>query len=168
MLRRLVTILLGALSLISAAGVVLMLLHIALDVVLRTSGVRFYGTVEIVSGYYMPLIAFLPLAWVERQKQMIVIEVFNGLYTPRGLQINDAIVAVFTAAVYALLCVMTLEEAMGKFGTQAFLMSASIRVPIWFAFFLPPIGFGLAALVSLLNAFDVNMAESAESKETSS
>ena len=160
MLNRLVSILLKVISAISAAGVILMMLHIVLDVILRASGVRFYATVEIVSGYYMPLIAFLPLAWVERQRQMIVIEVFSGFYSPRGLRINDAVVAVFTAGVYALLCVMTFEEAMGKFGTRAFLMSASIRLPIWIAFFLPPAGFGLATLVSLLNAVDGKTAKS--------
>ena len=62
---------------------VLMMLHVALDVLLRSLKISLYGTTEIVSAYYMIIIAFLPWAWVTRYNQHIAADVFTELMPPR-------------------------------------------------------------------------------------
>ena len=58
---------------------VLMALHVSLDVGLRyLFGKSFTGTLEFVSFYYMVAVVFLPLAYVELQREHISVDVLVG------------------------------------------------------------------------------------------
>ena len=107
------------------------------------------ATVEIVSYYYMVLIAFLPLAWAERRGEMISIEIFAPLMTGRIGRINEIFVALVTAGVYAVLTYTTWLVAMREFSARSFVISLSVVIPVWPGYFVLPIGFALAALVTL-------------------
>ena len=153
-LDRLVVRISDGLALLGAVGVVAMLVHITAYVVMRQfSHSPVPATVEIVSYYYMVLIAFLPLAWAERRGEMISIEIFAPLLTGRIGRINEIFVALVTAGVYAVLTYTTWLVAMREFSARSFVLSLSVVIPVWPGYFVLPIGFALAALVTLYRGF---------------
>ena len=153
-LDRLVVRISDGLALLGAVGVVAMLVHITAYVIMRQfSHSPVPATVEIVSYYYMVLIAFLPLAWAERRGEMISIEIFAPLMTGRVGRINEIFVALVTSGVYAVLTYTTWLVAMREFSARSFVISLSVVIPVWPGYFVLPIGFALAALVTLYRGF---------------
>ena len=149
-LDRLVVRISDGLALVGAVGVVAMLVHITAYVIMRQfSHSPVPATVEIVSYYYMILIAFLPIAWAERRGDMISIEIFAFLMKGRVGRINEIFVAVVTAGVYAMLTYTTWLVAMREFSARSFVISLSVAIPVWPSYFVLPVGFGLAAVVTL-------------------
>jgi TRAP-type C4-dicarboxylate transport system permease small subunit len=149
-LDRLVVRVTDGLALLGAVGVIAMLIHITAYVILRQlTNTPIPATVEIVSYYYMILIAFLPLAWAERRGEMISIEIFAGLMKGRVARFNEIFVALVTAGAYGVLAYTTWMVAMREFASRSFVISLSVALPVWPSYFVLPIAFGLAALVSL-------------------
>jgi TRAP-type C4-dicarboxylate transport system permease small subunit len=149
-LDRLVVRISDGLALLGAVGVVAMLVHITAYVIMRQfSHAPVPATVEIVSYYYMVLIAFLPIAWAERRGEMISIEIFAHLMTGRIGRINEVFVALVTAGVYVMLTYTTWLVAMREFSARSFVISLSVVIPVWPGYFVLPIGFALAAVVTL-------------------
>lgn len=143
----------AGLAMLGAAGVVLMLLHISAYVTMRHfAATPLPATVEIVSYYYMVLIAFLPLAWAERRGDMITVEVFQHLMPPSFRRWNGVVVALITCGAYVALTWATWVVAMREFGSRSFVISLSVAVPTWPGYFVLPIAFALAAVVSLYRA----------------
>ncbi|WP_198669614.1 TRAP transporter small permease [Pelagibacterium sediminicola] len=131
-----------------------MLLHITGYVISRhVMRAPIPATVEIVSQYYMVLLAFLPLAWAERRGDMITVDIFSPLFTGRIGRINEIFVAAVSGAAYAALAYTTWLVAMREFAVKSFVISLSMAIPVWPAYFALPIGFGLAAIVSLYRGF---------------
>ena len=136
------------LALIGAIGVVLMLLHVGTDVAMRNiSGRPIPATNEIVSSYYMVLITFLPLAWIERRNGMVSVEFIDWILGPRVMRISDIFVALFTMTFYALLSWSSWGTAIRAFKSGSFVDAVSFKVSIWPTYFLPTAGFALAAIV---------------------
>jgi TRAP-type C4-dicarboxylate transport system permease small subunit len=149
-LDRLIGRVTDGLALLGAVGVVAMLVHITIYVILRQifrSPVP--ATVEIVSYYYMILIAFLPIAWAERRGEMISIEIFAGVMKGRIGQFNRIFVALVTAGAYGALTYTTWMVAMREFAARSFVISLSVALPVWPGYFILPLGFALATVVAL-------------------
>lgn len=141
------------LAALASVGVVLMMLHICGDVVLRAiSGRPLPATVEIVSRYYMVLIAFLPLAWVERRNGMVSVELTDWMMSPGAKRLSDLSVALIACGLYLLMTWTTWESAMKNYASGTFVIALNSKISVWPSYFLPPIGFGLAALVTLIRA----------------
>lgn len=63
-----------------------MMAHVTADVIARVVFNSPLGaTTEIVAGYYMVAVAFLPLAWLARDDAHIVVELFTRGLSARGL-----------------------------------------------------------------------------------
>jgi TRAP-type C4-dicarboxylate transport system permease small subunit len=140
-----------ALALVGSLGVLALLAHVTLDVVSRNLFQQpIPATNEIVSRYYMVLIAFLPLAWVERRRAMVSVELLDMAMSPGMKRVSDALVALLATVIYAAIAWVTWAEALKAFGTGSFVDVLGRRVPVWPTYFLPPAGFLLAALVTLL------------------
>jgi TRAP-type C4-dicarboxylate transport system permease small subunit len=140
-----------ALALCASVGVILMMLHVCLDVALRAAfAAPIPATVEIVSRYDMVLIAFLPLAWVEWKRGMISVELFTAFLTPRLQRVSDAAVALVATLVYGVMTYTTWLVALDNYATGTFVLALSTKVPVWPSYLLPPLGFGLASLATLL------------------
>jgi TRAP-type C4-dicarboxylate transport system permease small subunit len=155
-LDRFVNRIAAGLALIGAVGVVVMLLHITAYVVLRLFlASPIPATVEIVSTYYMVVVAFLPLAWAERRGDMITIEVFGTFYRGPVRRGVNLFVAVVTAAVYLVLTYTTWQVALREFETGSFVISLHHAIPTWPGYFALPVGFALAAVVALYRILDV-------------
>ncbi len=150
-LRRITDVLMNILSTLAAVGVLIMMVHVCADVLWRQiSGAPLPATVEIVSRYYMVLIAFLPLAWVERQGGMVSVELLDGIM-PRGLiRVSDVLVCLIAAVIYVTLAYASWGIAVRNYNTGTFVMALQYAFPVWPTYFLAPLGFVLAALVVTL------------------
>jgi TRAP-type C4-dicarboxylate transport system permease small subunit len=143
------------LALIAAIGTVAMMLHICLDVALRNLfRISLDTTPDIVARYYMVVVAFLPLAWLERRNGMVSVELLDWALNPRARQISDIFVALFSAAAYGLLAWTTARSALRHYDVGTFVEFVNYRMPVWHSHFLPPLGFILAAAICLLKALE--------------
>jgi|TARA_R110000737_G_scaffold19703_1_gene37994 TRAP-type C4-dicarboxylate transport system permease small subunit len=143
------------LALIGATGVLVMMLHICADVIARNLfRVSISVTAELVSRYYMVLTAFLPLAWLELRRDMVSVELIDFALPPILLRISDVLVCLISAGVYSVLAYTTWGAAFSNYRSGTFVELVSFKLPVWHSFFLPPIGFTLAALACLIMAFD--------------
>lgn len=142
---------LALLALIGALAIVLLMVHVVTDVVMRnTTDIPIPATYEIVTHYYMIALAFVPLAWVERRGGMVQVEVIESLLGPRAVIWSDRMVALVSTLIYAALAWVTWLTAVKNFDTGVFVMAQNVRVPTWPAYFLVPLGFGLAALTTFI------------------
>lgn len=144
------------LALIGAIGIILMMIHIGADILSRNLfGRPIPATNEIVSRYYMVFIAFLPLAWVERRRGMVSVEVVEALMGPRMIRGSDLIVVFLATLIYALLAYTTWFDALSAYRAGRSVIALNILIPVWPTFFLPPIGFTLAAIVTLVRGYEI-------------
>lgn len=130
-------------------GVVATMVLIFADVCLRVIGVRLPGTYEIVTNYFMPMIAFLPLMNVERLGQMISVEIIAGIGGP---QVQAAILRLgsgVAAVVYCALAYTTLIDALQKASVRSYVVAMNLRIDTWPPYFLLPLGFAAAAVVAI-------------------
>ena len=146
---------LSALALIGAIAILALMVHIIADVILRNTVNRpVPATYEIVTNYYMVALAFVPLAWLERSGGMVSVEVVDGLLGPRALRLSNRLVAVLSAAIYGALAWVTFEASLKTYAAGTFVLAQNVPIPTWPAYFLPPLGFALAALVTGLRVFE--------------
>lgn len=141
------------LALVAAVGLVVMMLHICIDVVLRATLSRpIPATVEIVSRYYMIAITFLPLAWVERRNGMVSVEIVDAFLPKPVIRFSDVLVALLAAAIYALLAYTSWQLAMRNYTSGTYVMAMRVPVVVWPTYFILPLGFALASIVTLMRA----------------
>jgi TRAP-type C4-dicarboxylate transport system permease small subunit len=141
------------LALIGAIGVVLMMLHICTDVLLRNLfRYSLPVTVDVVSRYYMVAIAFLPLAMLEIRREMISVELIDFLLSRQLRRLSDILVCLVSSAIYTVLAYTTWIDAASNFRRGTFVELVDIKMPIWHSYLLPPIGFTIAALATILMA----------------
>jgi TRAP-type C4-dicarboxylate transport system permease small subunit len=138
---------------IGGLALILMMLHIAADVVARyIFNAPLHGTVEIVSAYYMVAVVFLPLAMIERFNGHIVVELVTQ-HMPRRIQeVLIGIVALLSALYFAAFTWRTWGDALNKFAVGESALG-TVQVTVWPTRFYLPIGCGLITLVLLYKAF---------------
>ena len=129
----------------------LMMLHITADV---TGRVLFNhpleGTIEIVSGYYMVAVSFLPLAYISRHEGHIFVELFTrGLSETRLLRLETA-VNIVSAAYLSVFAWKTGEEAIYQTSSREMWETATGFVDIWPSRWMLPIGCAVMAIYLVL------------------
>lgn len=151
MLSRVQDGLLALLALIGALAILTLMIHVVTDVVLRnTTNTPIPATYEIVTNYYMIALAFIPLAWVERGGGMVQVEVIEPFLNEQSRHWSDRLVALISSVIYGSLTWVTFLTAVKNFKTGTFVMAQNISVPTWPAYYLLPLGFTLATLVTAL------------------
>lgn len=147
--------LLAALAVLGTIAILALMVHIMADVVLRNTLNRpVPATYEIVTNYYMVALAFIPLAWLERSGGMVSVEVIEPLLGPRALWLSDRLVALISTVIYGMLAWVTFEASLKTFASGTFVLAQNVPIPTWPAYFLPPLGFLLAGLVTLTRLFE--------------
>lgn len=142
-----------ALSLVGAAAVVAMMLHISLDVTLRTLfRISMNTAPEIVARYYMTAIAFLPLGLLHLRGQMVSVELLDFITPPRVQRVQSGLIAALGAAVYAALAWEAWEKALSEARTGTLVEIGTYKMAVWHSFFLPAAGFTVAVLACVLVA----------------
>lgn len=144
--------LLTGLAILGAMAILALMIHVGVDIALRNlANAPIPATSEIVTNYYMVALAFVPLAWVERSGGMVQVEVLEGVMGPKLVALSDRFISLLSLVIYGALAWVTFEVAMRNMYTGprgTFIMVQSTRLLTWPAYWLPPLGFGLAALVS--------------------
>jgi TRAP-type C4-dicarboxylate transport system permease small subunit len=133
----------------SGAAVALMMAHVCLDVIGKyLFNAPVPGTIAIVTEYYMPVLTFLPLAYVHHLRAHISVEVLTKSF-PRRLQFHLYHFALaFSSLVFALLAWSTFQEGVTKYELGKFQIEGGLRIATWPGQFLPPVGYGLIALLT--------------------
>ncbi|MBL4813403.1 MAG: TRAP transporter small permease [Rhodobacteraceae bacterium] len=143
------------LALIAAIGTILMMAHICLDVVLRNVfRISLVTAPEVIARYYMVLVAFLPLAWLERRDGMVSVELLEWVLGARARQASDIAVALLSSAAYGVLAWTTYGSAMRHYNIGTFVEFSDFDMPVWHSYFLPPTGFFLAMLICLIKTVE--------------
>lgn len=152
----------GLATLLSAAALSLMMVHITADVVAKNVfSYPLPGTIAIVSNYYMVAVVFLPLAFAERASRHISVEILAERLPVLAQRRLNALSAAYSAAIFGLLAWRGVEEALRKTKVSTFIIEQDVRIDTWPAFYLMPMGAGLiaAALVYKLARYGLRGAE---------
>jgi len=133
-----------ATTLLGAAAVALMMLHITADVLSKyLTGTPMPGTITVVSNYYMIVVAFLPLAFTERQNGHISVEVLVEHFRPAPRYWLSIFSLLFTCVVFGMLTWQSVIEAGRSYRSGAFMIEQDIKLLTWPARYLLPLGCGL-------------------------
>lgn len=132
----------------------LMMIHVTLDVAGRVLFDHpLFGTIEIVSGYYMVAVTFLPLAYVSRTEGQIVVELFTRKLSARSLLRFSSVINIVTIAYLSLVTWKTAEMAIEQTQEGENWESASGFIAIWPSRWALPIGFGTMAIFILYRTY---------------
>ncbi|WP_226627037.1 TRAP transporter small permease subunit [Alloyangia pacifica] len=140
---------------LACAFMLLMMAHITTDVALRYffDG-RLIGTLEIVSYYYMVVIVFLSLGYVELRGEHIRVDLFAKMM-PQGVQLALYLLACVLGLVFfGLLFWQSAQDALSA-TTRAEEAMSNFTFYIWPARWALPVGFAgiwLAVLSNLLKS----------------
>lgn len=151
-LTRLLDIVADALLAISCVAVVAMMLQVTADAFLRTFlHWSVPGTEEIVSAYYMVAVAFLPLAFVQRERGHVMIELFTMRLAPRTNALIDSVVFVVCGLGLAIFTYAALMKAVAM-TEESEILIGTIDVTVWPSRWFLPVGCGAMALYMWLHA----------------
>jgi TRAP-type C4-dicarboxylate transport system permease small subunit len=140
-------------SLVAAAAVLAMMLHICLDVLLRNLfRISMNSAPEVVARYYMVAIAFLPLGWLHLRDEMISVELLDSFLPAVARRVQALLVALTGATIYGTLVWVTGRKALSEMRTGTMVEIGTTKLAVWHSHFLPPAGFALATLACLLVA----------------
>ncbi len=121
---------------------VLMMTHVSLDVAGRALYQPLIGTNEIVSGYYMILVAYLPWALVTRNDQHITVELFTRGMSPTVVAWLDVLAKILTIAYVSIFVWQTWFRALQQMAAGEALQIGAGYIDVWPSrFVLPVAGF---------------------------
>lgn len=132
----------------------LMMAHVAVDVTGRVLfNHPFSGTTEVVSAYYMVAVAYMPLAWIAREDDHIVVELFTRNLSPVRLLILRTVMNLATGGYVFFLGWQTLGSALEEFHANEQWETASGFLPVWPSRFMVPMAGFLMGVFLFLVAF---------------
>ena len=142
----------GFLLVLGGVTIVLMMVQIMLEVILRTAfKVTIPGTEETVSAYYIIGCAFLPLAWVQRERAHVKVEVFTLWMPARMAASLDGLVCLLCAVGTGVFAYAAFGKAMAMTQTNEILIG-TIDVVVWPSRWFLPVGLIAMMLYMLLHA----------------
>lgn len=110
------------------------------------------GTTEFVAFYYMVGIVFLPMPAVEYSNSGIVADIFYSMFGSTMKRLTMCFSYAVLTVFYAALAYQSAIDFMKNFLTGE-MVEGLIALPVWPARIFLVIGFGLAALVGILRAY---------------
>ena len=150
-LERLLTPVNGLFAWIAGIAVTVMLVHVCADVFAKFVLLApVPGTITIVTEYYMPLLTFLPLAFVQQRRGHISVEVLTTHFSRRVQHHLYFWTVLFGVVIFVLLAWVTFGEAVKKMELGTFRMEQDVKVLTWPGQFFPALGYGLIALFMFL------------------
>jgi TRAP-type C4-dicarboxylate transport system permease small subunit len=145
----------------------LMMMHVGIDVFGRTVFNRpLMGTTEIVSGWYMVAVCYLPWAWLTRHDNHIVAGVFEHIGTPWFGFWLEVAVKIFVLVYVSVFVWQTWNRAVEQTRAGEVWEAAGGFIPVWPSRWLLPIGAGLMAIYLVLRiARDIGRGHRPEPRE---
>jgi TRAP-type C4-dicarboxylate transport system permease small subunit len=153
--ERLIDWLSNAMLVLGGIVILMLMLHICADV----AGKYFLnkpitGTLEIVSRYYMVACVFLPLAFVQIQRQHLTVEMFTMRLSKRRLAGLDGAVALAGVVYVGLLTWLVYGHAVSATRDREILSLTFYDLPAWPSRWILPVSFGLFTLVLIAQAIN--------------
>lgn len=129
-------------------AIILMMLQITIDVAGKfLFNAPIPATISMVSNYYMVVVAFIPLAYVETRNDHITVEVLTE-FLPRSARYHlYSWTYILSATVFGLLAYKTWQEAGNAYNAGSFMIEQGFKVITWPSYYLLPIGTGLMTAV---------------------
>lgn len=128
----------------------LMMVHVVAEIVaLKILNTTLFGTIEIVSAYYMVALSYLPLAWIVKHEGHIFVELFTRNMSPRNILRLDTLAVAATIVYVAILAWQTLESALEQTHIREQAESALGFISVWPSRWFVVIGF-VCFLVQLI------------------
>lgn len=137
---------------IGSVAVVLMMVHVMAEVILRyffTASIP--GTEEIVSGYYMVAVVFLPLGYVQMERGHVIIELFTLKVSDRGKAWLDGCVLLVCAGALSIFTYAGFDKAVSM-TARGEMWIGLIDVIIWPARWMLPAGLLVMTVMMVLQA----------------
>jgi TRAP-type C4-dicarboxylate transport system permease small subunit len=139
-----------ALTWIGGAALILMMIHVAGDVIFKyLFNMPIPGTAEVVAAYYMIGVVFLPLAWIETHNRPIVVELFYDRMPPWAKLPLDVLGTAASMTFYSFLLWQSIKIALESFERGEY-VDGMWQVVVWPSRFLIPLGLAVALLVLAL------------------
>lgn len=137
---------------IGSIAIIFMMLHTVAEAALRYMfAITIPGTEEIISGYYMVAVVFLPLALVQLERGHIMIELFTMWASPRVKALIDGLVYVACSGALAMMTYAAAGKAI-EMTHKNEIWTGLIDVTIWPARWLYPLGTVVMMLVMIVQA----------------
>ena len=138
-----------------SAVLCLMMLQIVVDVFMRSwVGAGLPATAELVGRYYMVLVSFLPIAYVEWRRRHVEATIFTDMLPKSAQHVLHLLAMVLGLVIYGLLTWGTTQEALSNTAQNAYVEAGTINFPIWPSHWILPFSFGLMSLVLLLRLWN--------------
>jgi TRAP-type C4-dicarboxylate transport system permease small subunit len=136
----------GALAVIGAAAILVLMGHVVVDV----SGRYFFdhpfaGTLEMSTYYYMVMVTALPFAYVTRTQGQITVEMFTNWMPRRWIYLFDIFGGIITLIYVGVLTWKTGQEAGTMTGIGEVHDAGAAQIITWPSRWIPPIAFGVMA-----------------------
>jgi TRAP-type C4-dicarboxylate transport system permease small subunit len=135
----------------------LMMVHVTADVAGRTIFNRpLPGTTEIVSGWYMIAVAFLPWAFISRHDGHIVVDLFTRSASREFRFVLDIVVNLVTAGWVVLFAYYTFVRAIQQTRADEVWQAAGFFISVWPSRWLLPLaGFSMGLYLILRVISDI-------------
>jgi TRAP-type C4-dicarboxylate transport system permease small subunit len=129
----------------------LMMMHVGADVTGRTAFNRpLHGTTEIVSGWYMVAICYLPWAWLARNDNHLVAGVFERIGTRWFGYWVEVAVKVLLLVYVSVFTWHTTLRALQQTAVGEVWQAGGDFIPVWPSRWMLPVGAGLMAVYLVL------------------
>jgi TRAP-type C4-dicarboxylate transport system permease small subunit len=138
---------------LGAAGVVLLVLNVVVDVVGRLAfHAPFPGTIEYTTYWWMPMLALLAFAFTEQRQEHIKVTILLDALPLRFRQIVEGVFGLIATALIIALAYYSWESAMRAYDFQE-VTASSPPVAVWPFRFLGPLAMGTLALQSAATTY---------------
>lgn len=140
-------------ELAGGAVILAMMLHIVANALSRTvRNAPLDNTLEITEFWYMPALAMMGFVVAESRKHHIVVDLLYAHWPRIAQRFSYVLVCGATAAVMAAFAYYGLDDA--RHAMQIRKTGGVTTVPIWPAYFLVPLTFGVLVIQHVRAAFD--------------
>jgi TRAP-type C4-dicarboxylate transport system permease small subunit len=130
---------------------VLMMLHVSADVSARAAlNSPLFGTTEVVSGWYMVAICYLPWAWLARNDNHLVAGVFERIGTRWFGYWVEVAVKVLLLVYVSVFTWHTTLRALQQTAVGEVWQAGGDFIPVWPSRWMLPVGAGLMAVYLVL------------------
>jgi TRAP-type C4-dicarboxylate transport system permease small subunit len=133
----------------------LMMLHVSADVTGRYFfGKPLEGTTEIVSAYYMVIVAYLPWAYLARNDTHIRVDIFTRLLPMAFAYWLDVAVKVVVVLYLCIFVYQTGAQAISQTGIREVWQAGTTFIPVWPSRWLPPVAAALMLIYLVIKIID--------------
>ena len=155
LIARLVDLASKAVLILAGIALVLMMLHVVADI----GGKYLFaqpiaGTTRIVSWYYMVAVAFLPAAYVQLQREHLVVELFTMALSERQRAVIEGVMGLGIILYTGLLTKLVYGSAVKSTLRGEYTDESFFDLPVWPARWMLPLAFGLLTLVFAIQTLD--------------